>query len=273
METGPKFFAIVAAIFVSCAALTSNTFADRNRASDDGMDNEQAFDVDVLMTPTAAAPAGASIEISFEAEDENGAVTSAELELKSRNLPAGTYSAAVTLKSDGSTVVLGSFTVNSEGEGEIEFGEEGTPFPANIDPLDVASVVVTDVNGVVLFTADLTSLTSVSNMNINVTAQLTAGVGVPNANGTVMLNAFLAHGKVKGSLQVTGHGLPTNASVVIAVNGVAVKTVHTSKTGDINVKLGPKGKTSTIANGITLAQITSITVTDRNGNVLLQVSL
>ena len=273
MKTAPKFFRNVASIVVFFAALTvANALADQNRGGDDEIGDEHLFDIDISMTPTSAAPAGSAIEVSFEAENENSA-TAAELEFRTRNLPAGTYSAAVTLKSDGSTVVIGSFTVDNEGEGEIEFGDEGTAFPGNIDPLNIASLLVTDANGVVLFTADLSNLTTASSMNINITAQATPGAGVPNATGTVVLHAFLAHGKVKGSLQLSGHGLPTSMQVVVAVNGVAVKSLKTSKTGDVSVKIGPKGKTSTIANGITLAAITSVTLTDRSGNVLLQVTL
>jgi hypothetical protein len=80
-------------------------------------------------------------------------------------------------------------------------------------------------------------------------------------------------GRVKGSLQISGHGLPTNAQTVITVNGISVKNVHTNKTGDLNVKLSPQGKTGTITNGVTLAGITAVAVVDRNGNVLLQANL
>jgi len=232
-------------------------------------DDEHLFEIELSMTPTADAPPGSSARISFEAENENGTPT-AKLELKTRNLPAGTYTVAVTLKSDGSSVVLGSLTVNNEGEGEIEFGDDGAPFPSGIDPLNVASVTITGVNGVVLFQADLSNLTTASTMNISISASATAGPGVPNATGTVAINGFASRGRVKGSLLFTGHGLPANTPVFLTVNGISVKSFHTNKTGDLNVKIGPKGKTGTILPGVTLAGITSVAIVDRNGNVLLQ---
>jgi hypothetical protein len=253
----------------------SNASADQNRGRDHGhpgMNDEHLFEIDLSMMPTADAPPNSSARLSFEAENEDG-IQSAELKIKTDNLPAGNYSVGATLKSDGSTVVLGSFTVDNEGEGEIEFGHEGTSFPANLDPQDVASVTLTGVNGVVLFTVDLSSLTTATTMNISVSQTAIAGPGVPNATGTLTINGFLSHGRVKGSLQFIGHGLPMNSQVFVTVNGVPVKNTHTNKTGDLNVKLSPQGKTGTIINGVTLAGVTSAAIVDRNGNILLQVSL
>jgi hypothetical protein len=241
-----------------------------NNGSDDNGD--KAFEIELSMMPTTDAPPNSFARLSFEAGTENGTPT-AELEIKVRNLPAGSYSVGAVLKSDGSTVVLGTLTVDNEGEGELELGHDGSAFPANVDPLDIGSVNITGVNGVVLFTVDLADLTMASSMNISVNAQLTAGPGVPNATGTVSVSGFASHGRVKGSLQFTGNGLPANTTIVVTVNGVAAKVLHTDKNGNFNVKLGPKGKTGTIVPGITLAGITSVAVLDRNGNVLLQASL
>ncbi len=269
----PSIFLIAAVSAVLSVAIAS---ADQNRGrgGHDGgnNDDEHLFEIELSMMPTADAPAGSSARLSFEAENENG-TTAAELEVKTKNLPPGTYSVSATLKSDASTVVLGTLTVDNEGEGELELGHDGTPFPANLDPTDVSTVTITGVNGLVLFTVDLSNLTTASSMNISLTAQLTAGAGNPNATGSVSVNGFLSRGRVKGSLQLNGHGLPANAQVVITVNGAPVKNSHTNKTGDLNVKLSPQGKTGTITSGVTLAGVTSVAVVDRNGNVLLQATL
>ena len=85
--------------------------------ADDGqqggnINGTESLGLEVTMTPTAAAPAGSSIKASLEADDEDG-VTQAKLKLESQGLAAGTYSVSVTLKSDGSTVPLGTFTVTA----------------------------------------------------------------------------------------------------------------------------------------------------------------
>jgi hypothetical protein len=256
-----------------CGAMTINP-VHAHDGGDMGGDNngDKAFEIELSMMPTTDAPPNSFARLSFQAEMEDGS-PAAELEVKVRNLAPGTYTVGATSKSDGSSVTLGTLTVNNEGEGELELGHDGTGFPANVNPLDIASVNITGVNGVVLFTVDLTDLTMASSMNISVSASLTGGAGMPNATGTVSVNGFASHGRVKGSLQFTGNGLPASATITVTVNGIAAKTLHTDKNGNFNIKLGPKGKTGTIVPGVTLAGITSVAVLDRNGNILLQASL
>jgi hypothetical protein len=276
MKTASKFLPTITGVFIFCIGLAVTTVLADHGGRDHGgrgNDDEHLFEIELSMMPTADAPAGSSARLTFEAENEDG-TTQAELKIKARNLAAGTYTVNAVLKSDGSTVTLGSFTVDNEGEGEIEFGhDEGVPFPANIDPLDVASVNITAVNGVVLFTVDLSNLTMASSMNISESVQATPGAGNPNATGNVSVSGFVSGGRVKGSLQISGHGLPTNTQAVVTVNGMPVKNVHTNKTGDLNVKISPQGKTGTLAAGVTLAGVTIVAVVDRNGNVLLQANL
>src|SRR5437867_13063564 len=113
MKTIPKFLAISLVAAACCASLGFSVA----RADDDGdeqggeIEGTESLDVEVAMTPTAAAPAGSSIEVSLEAEDDDG-TTNATLTLETQGLPAGTYCVGVTLKSDGSTVALGCFTLN-----------------------------------------------------------------------------------------------------------------------------------------------------------------
>lgn len=233
----------------------------------DDMNGSENLHVEVPMTPTTAAPAGSAVELSVEGENENG-VSDSKLELETRNLPAATYSVAITLKSDGTTVAIGTFTIDAEGEGEIEFGDEGTPFPAGVNPFDIATVTVNDANGVLLFTADLTNLGGAST-NINNTVQAVAGSAAPNASGTATLIAVASRNKTNGSLQFAAHSLTPSLPVILAVNGVAAKNLKTDKSGNANVKLGPKGKSGVIVNGVTLTQVTSATLLDKNGNVLL----
>src|SRR6476646_10526575 len=98
---------------ICCAALTVTAVrADEGDDEQGGsITGSESLDFEIAMTPTAAAPAGSSIKASLEAEDEDGA-TDAKFKLETQGLPAGTYSVSVTLKSDGSTVPLGSFTIN-----------------------------------------------------------------------------------------------------------------------------------------------------------------
>src|SRR4051812_11569929 len=110
MTFKPHLFVLLA---IACAgALTASPL----RADDDEQGGDitgsESLHLELTMTPTAAAPSGSSIKASLEANDEDG-VAQAKLKLRSQGLPAGTYSVGVTLKSDGSTVPLGTFTVTA----------------------------------------------------------------------------------------------------------------------------------------------------------------
>jgi hypothetical protein len=294
MKTMPKFLTMFLVAVVCCAALSiSVARADDGHGGGDDVNGTETFDVDLMMTPTSAAPAGATIELRLEAEDDHGA-TETELKLETHVLPAGTYNVLATLKSDGSTVAIGSFTLNSQGDFEVEFkngetddesgddsgdddnDEEELPLPANFNPFDIATVSVTDANNVVLFTADLsgTNTGSSASMNRNATVQAQPGPSDPNATGTAVLSAFMSSGKPKGSLQLNGASLPAKTKVSVLINGLTanVKKAATDKTGNISVRVTPNGKSNTVAPGVTLFGVTSIQLKDQAGNVMLSAS-
>src|SRR5262249_2856503 len=166
---------VTALLAIACCFFlgTSMVRADDDEQGGD-IDGNEDLDVEVQMTPTASAPPGSSIELKLEANDDDGQ-TQTDLELDEKGLPAGTYSVSVTLKSNGSTVQLGTFTIanglaeaeikfsnQDEGENENDGDEIELPFPATVNPFDIATVSVSNSSGVVLFTADLTKVTTMS---------------------------------------------------------------------------------------------------------------
>jgi hypothetical protein len=264
--------ALLAAACCLCVGL-SEARADEELGGD--MEGTEQLDVDILMTPTAAAPAGSSIELQLEAEDDEG-TTQASLKLETNGLPPGTYNVSVTLKSTGATVALGSFTVDSEGEAEIEFttnpegDEEEASFPANFNPLDIATVSVSNSNGVVLFTADLTSITAVKTMDLNANVRAKSGTSVSSANGNAVLSAHASGGKASGMLALNAHGLPPNKATTVVLNHTNARKVTTDPSGNVSINVMPKGTTGTLAKGITLFKVTSVSLLDKFGNVLLK---
>ena len=282
-----------------CSALGFSAHA----ISDDGeqggdIEGTESLETEIALTPTAAAPAGSKIEAALAAQDENGATT-ATLTLQTEGLAAGTYGVSVTLKSDGSTVVLGSFDVitvsvtpstgddssdteastDTEIEGEVEFGTDtGILLPANFNPLDIATIFVTDANSVVLFTADLSAAAST---NLNASVQATAGATAPSAAGNAVLIAHAKRGATKGMLMLNARGLPPSTLLTIAINGAAAGTVTSdargqvrlrkSKSGGGNHKKGGSGA-ATLPSTVNLFSITSVSLNDAGGNVLWSVS-
>ena len=278
MKTTLKFITITFLAIACCASLNLHIArADDGHRGGDDVDGTEQLNVELMMTPTASAPAGSSIELSLKVEDEDR-VTEGELKLDARGLPQGTYSVSVTLKSTGSTVALGTFTVNSQGEGEIEFAtnpedSDEVPFPANFNPMDIATVSVANSANVVLFTADLTNVKTAGAMTLNATVNGQPGPSDPNASGSATLTASSSKSGPKGQVQIMGTGFPIRTQLVTVVNNSVVsKKARTDNSGAFNFNFGPKGKASTVAPGITLFQITSITLKDSAGNVLMTFS-
>ena len=274
MKTILKLVTVIFLAMACCASLNLNIArADDGKPGGDIEGTEQ-LDVDIMMTPTASAPPGSSIELSLKVEDEDG-TTDGELKLQTHGLPAGTYSVSVTLKSDGSTVALGTFSVDAEGEGEVEFATqpedaEEVPFPANFNPMDIATVSVANSSNVVLFTADLSNAKTASGMSLSANVAGQPGASDPNASGTGSLTANSSSRGPKGQVLLTGSGFPIRTALVTVVNNsVVTKKAKTDNNGNFNFNFGPKGKSSTVAPGVTLFQITSITLKDSAGNVLM----
>ena len=288
-RTIPRFLSISVLAVAVCLSLGFGVV----RADDDGdeqggdIEGTESLDAEIAMTPTTAALA--SIEASLQAEDDEG-TTNATLTLDIQGLPAGTFCVNVTLKSNGTTVALGCFTLTG-GDVEVVFGTQGggdnqgndnaqgdendngnqtvIPFPANFNPFDIATISVTDSSNVVLFTADLTNLAAVISMNFDASVQAKPGAVDPGATGNAVLTAFVSHGAAKGMLQLNGSGLNPNMASTIMINGAKVKKTITGRSGQISFNLTPKGKGATVARGASLFRVNTISLHDKFGNVLL----
>ena len=257
----------------SCSVLLA--FATGARADDNeqggSIEGTESLDVEIMMTPTAAAPPGSSIQLSLESEDDDG-TTSATLNLETTLLPAATYSVSATLKSNGSTVALGTFTTDGS-DAEVEFGtSEGMAFPPGFNPFDIATVSVSNAGNVVLFTADLTSIASVTSEALNASLTGTAGQTAPSATAAATLSAQAASGVASGSLVVTAHGLPARSKLAVTINGTPSKKVVADSLGNATVTFLPKAKTGAIARGVSIFGVRNVQVKDAAGNVLLNTS-
>jgi hypothetical protein len=272
MKIHAKFLPASFLAAACCIALSlSVAHADDGVEGGDDVQGNESLDLEVAMAPTLAAPAGATAKVSLEAEDDNGS-TGTKLEIEAQGLPAGIYSANITLKSDGSTVALG--TLSSDGGGDVKgkFETEQGNFPPNVNPFDIATISLLDANNVVLFMADLTNSAGASAMTRTATVQATAGPANPGATGDAMLNAFLARGVAKGSLQLNGHGISPNLPLNVAVNGIVVKNARSDKMGNVIVRLTPKGKTGTVAPNVSLFRVSSISLMSKVGTTILNAS-
>lgn len=272
MKHFPRSFFTGFLALASCAFFASSAAVRADDGQQGGaIDGTESLDVEMAMTPTAAAPAGSSVDLSLETEDDEGATT-AKLQLETTALPAGTYFVNVTLKSTGGTVALGSFTSNGT-DAEVEFGsEEGIPFPPTVNPFDIATVVVADANGVALFTADLTSIAAVTSEVMSASLNGRASATAPNATASASLSGQVLNHVASGSLTLTAHGLPAGAKLNVTINGIKAKKVSADSAGNATISFLPKPKTGAISRGVSLFGVRNVQLQDAKGNVLLNTS-
>jgi hypothetical protein len=224
-------------------------------------DNEQGGDIEgteqlhqeIILTATTNAPPGATGKAELEAEDEDG-VTSAGLQVEVHGLVPGNYTVIVTRKSDGSTVELGTFGVNSSGDNmdnnmmseddqgedeedvEIEFGtEQGLPLPDDLNPLDIAGVSINDANGHTVLTGSFMDGAD------TVKALFKAKVAVTGASGAAIIHTRTRHGLKTERFKLNLNGITPNAALELKINGQDFGTVVTDKHGKLRLNSLPEG--------------------------------
>jgi hypothetical protein len=236
---------------------------------------------EIVLTPSADAPAGSQVTGTLRLRDNHG-TSGAELKLESEGLPAGTYGVEVTLSSDGSTVVLGTFDAaisnedaedddaqddDDEDSSEVVFGDEGSPFPAGFDPSDIATVSIRDANSVLLFTGNFTDSTLLRRGALHVNTALTAEAGAPTSTGRMNLVAKIKNGASRGMLVLNARGLASNIPVILSIDGTDVATFNTSRAGHVHVKASETSKKQPLS--VSLFSAHSVHLHDAGGQDLV----
>lgn len=258
--------------------------------------NENA-DSDVAFVPTADAPLGSGATAKLESNDEHG-TTSALLKLETKGLADGTYTLNYTTLTDGTSNVIGTFTLSTtppvpvtvtpddsiqgspndssvdvnEGEdSKVVFGTVEHPFPSGFDPFNVATLSISDANSVVLLTADLTDPDKAI-VNANVRAH--GGTRSPFAKGRVEVSATLNQGKVHGFFLLTAKNLPTKTPVVLNLNGKDVIFTSTDNHGQLRLKkmVGANPRVGNLR-GVNFLKLHTISLHDKKGHELLHANL
>ncbi len=225
--------------------LLSGAFAPESQG--DGIHGTEHLGLSVILNPTTNAPPGAVGEGHFDVEDTNG-VMSATLDLEVSGLSNGTYTASVTLKSDGSTVVLGNFDVsnevdNAQQEGDnVQFGDNGgLPLPSGLNPMDIGSLSISDLSGTVLLTGDFMASSPGDDGQFDAEVTVESGISHPSVTGLATVQALITHGKMKSKFSLTAQGLPAKSRFTVKVNGVAGGTVRSNPQGLVKLTKLPKG--------------------------------
>jgi hypothetical protein len=202
------------------------------------------------------------------------------------------YDLSVVRKSDSSTVDLGQFTVNmpcrksgDDGEGDEDDEDDDNhdgdhegdhhgcwaafidagdvQLPSDLDPMDIASIVISDTNGVALLTGDLVTPTATTKI------KFTAKIRVHSSSGTVVSTSLNNKAQAQSTAKrakrtdrftMVASGLAPKSTFTVMVNGQAAGTVTSNSKGKILIKKVPAN----------VFLVRSVHVVDANGKTAVQ---
>ncbi|HUK83266.1 MAG TPA: hypothetical protein VLZ12_11625 [Verrucomicrobiae bacterium] len=240
--------ALFAALFCAVLAVAD----DEDQPGGDIQGAEQLHQT-ILLTATTNAPTGAAGKANLDAENEDGTNT-ATLVVEVEGLLPDTYTISVSRKTDGSTVRLGLFDVTATDEqdalvpsmmgGDAQDGnqtgaEEGLPLPDGLNPMDIASVSVSNSKGLIVLTGDfMTSAETMSGL-FKAKVAVTAGPAAPTANGLALVRSKIKQGVRSSRFRLLATGASPNEVLTLKINGFDVGTVTADSYGRIRLNSLP----------------------------------
>jgi hypothetical protein len=192
----------------------------------------------VVFCPVASG--SGSVKALFVAVNTSGTYKGS-LNLVCGGLTSGTYTLTASM-TDESTVTLGTFSVPAKPLGKssrlpqkVGFGGKGgIPFPAEVNPMDIAALTISDANANALYAVDLTAI---GDGNWMAHIALAAGEGAPGATGFADITAKARKGKVTGCLGIHAKGLPASTTYTYSLDGTDIGTVTTDRDGSLRLKV------------------------------------
>jgi hypothetical protein len=231
--------------------------------------------IDIALAAQAGAPVGVSgsgqIEITKRKFKSGGTAT---LTLTTAGLPAGTYAVDATLSTSVTPVHIGDFVVTGAvpaapgGDAPIEL-----PIAPTVDAEDITSLTIADsATSTVVLAGDAT-VTSVdwkyiANVRIEAREIQNENAQGFHGGGKSVHGHLISHSFIKDSVEKQRHflwvafGAPKDTELTINVDGVAVGTVKSTKSGKVGFHGMPEP--------VVLRNIRLITLTDPLGAVVMQ---
>ena len=203
------------------------------------LESNEDFHANFKLLPTTNAPSNARGTAKIESQNEAG-IQNGTMDVTTRNLPDGTYTVSVIKASDSSSMDIGEITV---GDTNSDNGDDnGLSLPPDLDPNDIAQVVVSDASGQLLV-GDMSDSSGGSKSNFHANVPLTPGDAAPDASGFAQLHSTVRKGKTHNQFLLIGRGVPPKSTFSVEVDGTVVDTVKSNKRGKVMVRKLPSGIT------------------------------
>jgi hypothetical protein len=117
--------------------------------------------------------------------------------------------------------------------------ETEVDLPADLDPLDVAQIIVADDSGAALLVGDLVDVAPASSLSYKANVKLYGAEAAPLATGKAMASTSGKKGKRSDRFTLVASRLPANTAFNVMVNGQSVTTATSNKKGRLMVKKLP----------------------------------
>ena len=269
MKTHSLFSALVISSLLSFGV---TTWADDDHGDGDGDNNDdqgencQGGHIDgsetliatVVLVATNNAPTNSGGFAKLISENEDGVVSSS-FSLSITGLTSGTYDLSVIRKSDGSSVDLGQFVVggcgHGDGEGDDDENDDGdddgqkccqlgvslddVPLPTDLDPMDIAQILISDSDGNVVLVGDLVNPAATSSIKFRANLRIRSASGTSSKNGKALALSNARKGKRADRFTMIASGVAPNSTFSVAVNGQSAGTVKSNAKGKVLVRALP----------------------------------
>jgi hypothetical protein len=222
------------------------------------IDGSETLIATVVLVATNNAPTNSGGFAKLISENEDGVVSSS-FSLCITGLTTGTYDLSVIRKSDGSSVDLGQFVVGGCGHGDgddnddedDDGGDDGekccqsgvalddVPLPSDLDPMDIAQIVISDSDGNVILIGDLVDPVAASNIKFRAKLRIRSASGISSQNGKALALTNARKGKRADRFTMIASGVAPNSTFSVSVNGQSAGTVKSNAKGKVLVRTIP----------------------------------
>jgi hypothetical protein len=226
------------------------------------IDGSETLIVTVTLVATNNAPTNSGGFAKLISENEDGIVSSS-FSLCITGLTAGTYDLSVIRKSDGSSVDLGQFVVGGCGHGhgdgdddddnddENDDGEDGGKccqfgvslddvlLPSDLDPMDIAQILISDSDGNVVLIGDLVDPVATSSIKFRAHLRVRSASAAASKSSKALSLTNARKGKRADRFTMIASGVAPNTTFTVSVNGHNAGTVKSNAKGKVLVRTLP----------------------------------
>jgi hypothetical protein len=218
------------------------------------IDGSETLIATVVLVATNNAPTNSGGFAKLISENEDGVVSSS-FSLCITGLTTGTYDLSVIRKSDGSLVDLGQFSVgchhhgdgddnddeNDDGEKCCQLGVslDDVPLPSDLDPMDIAQIVISDSDGNVILIGDLVDPVAASSIKFRAHLRIRSASGIASKNNKALAFTNAKKGKRADRFTMIASGVAPNTTFSVSVNGRSAGTVTSNAKGKVLVRTLP----------------------------------